>query len=97
MVEQGYVRGGRVGTRFGGTGSVYIDLYFNTGKCCRSEISIDKMFLFTVRGREVGTVGRGLDRPLDVKQPTQEQRAAAEGRSNGVNLDVDKFSLDLDV
>ena len=35
MVEQGYVRGGRVGMRLGGTGSVYIDLYFNTGKCCR--------------------------------------------------------------
>ena len=97
MAEQGYVRGGRVGMRLGGTGSVYIDLYFNTGKCCRSEISIDKMFLFTVRGREVGTVGRGLDRRLDVRQPTQEQRAAAEGRYNGVNLDVDKFSLDIDV
>ena len=55
------------------------------------------MFLFTVRSREVGTVGRGLDRPLDVRQPTQEQRAAAQGRSNGVNLDVDKYSLDINV
>ena len=101
MAEQGYVRGGRVGMRLGGTGSVYIDLHFNTEKCCRSEISIDKMFLFTVRGREVGRVGRGLYRPIDVRQPTQEQRAAAEG--NGVNLDLDlirvsfKLSLDLDV
>ena len=78
MAEQGYVRGGRVGTRLGGTGSVYINLYFKTGKCCRSEISVDKMFLFTVRGREVGRGGRGLDRPrsIDVRQPTQEQRAA---------------------
>ena len=86
MAEQGYVRGGRVGTRLGGTGSVYIDLHFNTGKCCRSEISIDKMFLFTVRDREVGRVGRGLYIPINVRQPTQEQRAAAEGRSNGLNL-----------
>ena len=77
MAEQGSVRGGRVGMRLGGTGSVYMD--FNTGTCCRSEISIDNMFLFTVRG------------DIDVRQPTQEQRAAAEG--NGVDMDVIRVSF----